>query len=222
MARGRTFLELRYDKPPDALAAWSEDAVTKLLGLVWSSCDRYLKEGFASKHLTLADEQIERDLTQDIALRLMDLLTRMEPFRIQHERSELMSPLRKRRRPPQCDIAFVWREDDRIMWPIEAKVLRSASNIAEYVSEIANNYLTCRKAPLSSGGAMLGYLLSGSPKEAFDRISASLDCLLEDEPNFLARNHKISDHERTAATCRESPREFRCHHLLLALNDLRT
>lgn len=222
MGRGRTFLELRYDKPPDALAAWSGDAIKKLLGLVWSSCELYCNEGLAGKDLTLADEQLERDLTQDIALRLGDLVTLMEPFRVQHERSELMSPLRKRPRPPQCDIGFVWRADERIMWPVEAKILRSASNVAPYLTEVTDNYLICRKAPLSSGGAMLGYLLSGSPHEAFENISAGLRCTLQNEPNFSGRNHKTSDHERTAETCRDSPREFRCHHLLVEIGTFGT
>ena len=217
MRRGRTFLELRYDQPPDTLAAWSGDAVKKLLTLVWSSCDRYCTEGLAGIDPTLADEQLERDMTQDIALRLGDLVSHIEPFRVQHERAELMSPLRKLRRPPQCDIGFVWRADDRIMWPVEAKVLRSATIVSDYLREIRDNYLTCRKAPLSPGGAMLGFLLSGSPGDAFDNISAGLNCSLQAEPSFSNRNHRTSDHERNAESCKGSPREFRCHHLLLEI-----
>lgn len=218
MGRGRTFLELRYDKPPDTLAAWSRDAIRKLLTLVWSSCDLYRSEGLAGTDLTVADEQLERDITQDIALRLSDLVTHMEPFRVQHERYELMSPLRKRPRPPQCDIAFVWRADDRIMWPVEAKILRNPNNVADYLTEIKDNYLTCRKAPLSPAGAMLGYLLSGSPEQAFRNISSGLKCSLQDEPSFSGRNHKTSEHERSAGSCKNSPRKFRCHHLLMEIS----
>jgi hypothetical protein len=51
--------------------------------------------------------------------------------------------------PPSYDIAFILRVNERIILPLEAKVLPTERAIAKYIKEITGNYLTCRYAPFS-------------------------------------------------------------------------
>jgi hypothetical protein len=95
--------------------------------------------------------------------------------------------------------------------------LRSDGSVAEYVSEITGNYLTCRYAPFSSEAGMLGYLLKGMPETTFNNIAAAIPRDLSDHPDFSGRNHKTSDHDRTVPAGKKYPAKFRCHHLLLQL-----
>ncbi|MHC5833845.1 MAG: hypothetical protein ACYT04_000000102060, partial [Nostoc sp.] len=84
-----------------------------------------------------------------------------EPFDVQHEVYEFESRQSAKAQPPQYDIAFILRANDTIIWPLEAKVLISDGAVAEYIKEINGNFLTCRYAPFSSEGGMLGYLFFG-------------------------------------------------------------
>ena len=62
------------------------------------------------------------------------------------------------------------------MWPLEAQVLKTDGAVSEYIKEINDNFMTCRYAPFSSEGGMLGYLLSGNPDKAFTNIAKKLPC----------------------------------------------
>jgi hypothetical protein len=103
------------------------------------------------------------------------------------------------------------------MWPLEAKVLRSDGAVAPYVKDIQNEFLTCRYAPFSSEGGMLGYLLSGTPSKVFSSIEAKVHCPLTHHLKFPERDHKISNHKRTVPAGKPYPAVFRCHHLLLQI-----
>ena len=103
------------------------------------------------------------------------------------------------------------------MWPLEAKVLKTDGAVSEYIKEINDNFMTCRYAPFSSEGGMLGYLLSGNPDKAFTNIAKKLPCTLNDHPDFPNRDHKTSDHQRVIPPEKSYPAEFRCHHLLLKI-----
>ena len=86
-----------------------------------------------------------------------------EPFYVQHgpfERETMRPPPAQ---PPEYDLAFVFRADERIMWPIEAKVLETPGGVADYVRDIREEYLKCRYGPFSASGAMLAYLLDRYP-----------------------------------------------------------
>ena len=65
------------------------------------------------------------------------------------------------------------------MWPIEAKVLRTDGSVAEYVADLRNEFLTCRYAPFSSEGGMVGYLVSGDPEKALKNIGSSAGCRMK-------------------------------------------
>jgi hypothetical protein len=141
--------------------------------------------------------------------------TGFEPFSIRSEWFELEMREPSPARPKQYDLAFVWSNPPnvRIVWPIEAKVLRSDGSVTEYVNEVISNYLTCRYAPFSSEAGMLGYLLKGIPETAFNNIAIAVPCILSDHPDFSGHHHKISDHDRTIPEGKTYPAKFRCHHL---------
>jgi hypothetical protein len=79
--------------------------------------------------------------------------------------------MKSRGQPPEYDLAYVLRADERIMWPLEAKVLETDGDVGEYIKDLKNEFLTCRYAPFSSEGAMLAYLLSGKPEIVFGNLA---------------------------------------------------
>lgn len=144
-------------------------------------------------------------------------MTGYEPFDVQHEVYEWESRQSAQAQPPQYDIAFFLRANERIIWPLEAKVLSSDGAVAPYVQDIQNQFLTCRYAPFSSEGGMLGYLFSGEPSRAFNIIGVRVPCTLSHHPDFLDREHKTSAHQRTVPVSKNYTRDFRCHHLILQI-----
>jgi len=138
-----------------------------------------------------------------------------EPFYAHHEPKERETRKSHRGQPPEYDFAFVLWIDETVMWPLEAKVLEKPVDISEYVNALREKFLKCKYAPFCSEGAMLGYLLSGSPADAFTAISSEVPCVLSNHPKFPFRPHKWSDHVRSVPAGKKYPAAFRCHHLLL-------
>ena len=103
------------------------------------------------------------------------------------------------------------------MWPLEAKLLRSDGTIAAYVRDVQNEFLTGRYAPYTHSGAMLGYLLRGSPEKAFDNIEQAMACQLQRHPTFDIRHHRISDHFRNLTQADFASGPFQCHHLIMEM-----
>ncbi len=157
---------------------------------------------------------LERSVTQLLEHRINDLMSGNEPFYIQHEPKE-RADMKSRGQPSEYDMAFVLRADERIMWPLEAKVLEAPDKISDYIKAIEEKYIKCVYAPFSSEGAMLGYLLSGNPSDAFANIAARISCVLVDHPSFSLRPHKCSAHARAVPAGKSYPPTFHCHHLLL-------
>ncbi|TFH51772.1 MAG: hypothetical protein E4G89_01940 [Methanothrix sp.] len=56
-----------------------------------------------------------------------------EPFFVQHNSYEHESRKAPPAQAPEYDIAFVLYQNERIKWPLEAKVLRTQQGISEYV-----------------------------------------------------------------------------------------
>jgi hypothetical protein len=107
------------------------------------------------------------------------------------------------------------------MWPAEAKVLNSPRALADYLADIREQFVTCRYAPFSSSGAMLGYLLDGSELETLTNIGARLGVEFEDSPRRTPpRFHRSSAHDRTVPAGKAYPTPFRCHHLILGFHGL--
>ena len=220
--RRQTIPESRWPETQDFVelaVGWRSDAIKVLWNYVWQGWDSYCLENLSKVDLSEADEQLERMITQDLELDIRRVMSGDEPFTIQHERfeGELRNP--SPARPKQCDLSFVWFANRRITYPLEAKVLRSDSNdgVKAYVEEISENFLKFRYAPFSSEAGMLGYLLEGSSTIAFNNIAIAVPCTLSEHPDFLGREHRVSDHKRSVLADNRYPVKFRCHHLLLQL-----
>ena len=190
--------------------AWMQDPANSLLGFVWKAYDAMLLQR------PLVDPRdVERSITQLLEPRIRSLMTGYEPFYIQHspfERETMASPPAQ---PPAYDLAFVLFADERIMWPLEAKVLDTPGTLAEYEKEIREQFLTCRYAPFTSSGAMLGYLLTGSASDALSRIAVRLAVPLEVMPSFSDRPNRFSKHRRLVPDGKSYSTDFVCYHLIL-------
>jgi hypothetical protein len=186
------------------------DQANLILCFVWVAYDCMLAN---MPHIDGRD--LERSITQLLEPRIHRAMTGDEPFYIQHGPFERETMARPPAQPPTYDLAFVLRADERIMWPIEAKVLETPHRVTEYERDVREEFLTCRYGPFTSAGAMLGYLLSGSALDAFAAIEAKLGCTLESVPAFVNRPHRASTHKRTVPAGKSYPVDFQCHHLVM-------
>jgi len=216
----RTIGEARWPNDGEFVAlakAWQPDAVTRLLGFVWRACDLLREEVLSQIDCTQADRDLERSVTQYLEPRIRKVSPDESPFYVQHGPHEFETAKRPPAQPPLPDIAFVLWANERVTWPLEAKTLRTDEAVDEFVSEIRNNFLTCRYAPFSSEGGMLGYLVTGNPASAFDNIAAKIPGELRTHPDFTDRDHRTSDHVRSPPPGKGYPSDFRCHHMILCL-----
>jgi hypothetical protein len=147
-------------------------------------------------------------------------MSRFEPFYIHHEPKERQTRKSNRGQPPEYDLAFVLWIDETVMWPLEAKVLETPASISEYVDALLEKFVKCTYAPFCSEAAILGYLLSGSPADAFNAIASEVPCVLSNHPSFTSRPHKLSRHVRSVPAGESYPVTFHCHHLILEFREL--
>lgn len=195
---------------------WMSDPARRLLGFVWTAYDRMCT------HPPVIDTRdLERSITQLLEPRINEAMTGDEPFYIQHGSFERETMVSQPAQPPAYDLAFVMRSDERVMWPLEAKVLTTPRTLADYDHDIRQQYMTCRYAPFSGSGAMLGFLLSGNPIETLARIATKLGCTLEVVKEFPLRPHRVSSHHRSVPAGKTYPADFECHHLILEFHGLK-
>ena len=138
------------------------------------------------------------------------------PFYIQHSPLRYETRLKPPAQPPLYDLAFCWYANQRVMWPIEAKVLRTARRVASTSKRYAETFLR-RYAPFSSEAAMLVYLVSGDISQLFNNLEAKIPCTLNMHRNFRDRPHRISDHIRHVPSGKSYPAQLSLHHLVLQL-----
>jgi hypothetical protein len=186
------------------------------LGLIWAGYDSLRRE---QPHIDTAD--LERSITQLLEPRMKDAMTGDEPFYLQHGPFERETKAPSPAQPPEYDLAFILRAEERIMWPLEAKVLETPRSLAAYVRDVRQEFLTCRYAPFANSGAMIGYLLSGTAENALQHIVRSLGCALEAVPTFEGRPNRVSAHSRTVPPGKAYPNTFRCYHLILEFPGLK-
>jgi len=218
--KGQSYPERRWSQTPEfmgVLRGWKAAGSTVLLGLVWQAYDRLRIRAFAGLRPAVEDKDLERSITQLLEPEIHQVMTGYEPFYVQHGLYEHETRALPPAQPPEYDIAFVLWSNPRVMWPLEAKVLRTDGTVAAYIAEIRNDFLTCRYSPFSSEAAMLGYLLSGEPKNTFADIAQKGNWQLSQHPDFADRDHKISDHTRDVPMGKPYPVQFRCHHLIFRL-----
>ncbi len=196
---------------------WQPDAMAQLLGFVWRAYDLLRDEVLAQIDCAQDDRDLERSVTQYLEPRIRKVMPGDSPFYAQHAPHEFATAKKPPAHPPVPDIAFVLWSNERVMWPLEAKTLRSDQNVGAYVAEIRENFLKCRYAPFSKEGGMLGYLVVGEPVIAFNNIAVQVPCDLKRHPAFPDRDHRTSEHLRSVPAEKRYPREFRCHHMILCL-----
>jgi hypothetical protein len=201
---------------PDAkflalVALWAGDQTGAMLGFVWTAYDSMLE------NIPFVDgRDLERSITQLLEPRIRNAMTGDEPYYVQHGPYEHETMLAPPAQPPAYDLAFVLRAEERVMWPIEAKVLETPNQVAAYERDVREEFLKCRYAPFSNAGAMLAYLLCGSAEDAFAAIEKKLGCSLKQSEVFSDRAHRTSDHQRTVPIAKPYPKSFSCHHLVMA------
>lgn len=190
--------------------SWVKDPARQFLVFIWLAYQDLL-----SDKPVIDGRDLERGITQLLEPRVRDAMTGDEPFYVQHspfERETMKAPPAQ---PPEYDLAFKLRADERIMWPLEAKVLERPGSVNAYVRDVTDEYLTCRYAPFSDSGAMLGYLLTGKPEDALEAIAERLGVALEEVINLPMATNRWSQHARTVPMGKPYPSEFRCYHLIL-------
>ena len=223
MHRRLTIGEACWPETPDFSAIaedWNRNSSTVMLRFVWQGYEQLCVEVLFRIDVTLADEQLERSITQFLTPKVRDCMTGYEPFHIEQGVYEVETRATASAQPPLYDLAFVLKANPRIMWPMEAKVLRSDGDVGRYITEITSNFLTCRYAPFSGEGAMLGYLMAGEPAKVFENIAIKTPCVLSDHPDFGSQAHKTSDHIRLVPVGKLYPVNFRCHHLIMPLRKI--
>lgn len=195
--------------------AWMNDPAETLLGFIWDAYD-----DMRANPPIIDTKDLERNITQKLQPRVAQIMTGDEPFYIQHGPFETETMAAPPAQPPEYDLAFVAWADERVMWPLEAKVLETPAKLAEYCRDINLQYLTCRYAPFSGSGAMLGYLLTGSASDALLGIEKKLGCVLRPVPGLSSRPHMSSNHTRSVPAGKKYPVNFECHHLILDYSGL--
>lgn len=196
-------------------SSWVNDPEAQFINYVWAGY-----ETFKADKPEVDPRDLERSISQLLEPRIRQSMTGYEPYYIQHGSFERETMLAPPAQPPEYDLAFVLRAEERIMWPLEAKVLKTSGQTANYIKDINNEYLTCRYAPFTASGAMLGFLLSGDTNDVFLKLSNKLGCSLNLLSEFPNRANRHSDHVRVVPPGKDYPSVFRCYHLLLDFPEL--
>ena len=201
----------------DLAGRWGRDAFDEMLEAVWKGYDDLFTDVIRNLDITQADDELERAITQILEPRIRRCLSGDEPWDVQHGPYEYATRKPSPAQPPQYDIAFVLRRNPRIMWPLEAKILRNDGAIAPYVRDVQQEFLTGRYAPYVNGSAMLAYLLRGRPETVFRGISDRLACRLQPLRKFDAVRHRVSVHQREIENPDFLSGTFWCHHLVMKM-----
>jgi hypothetical protein len=204
------------------LNEWPPATVPRLLELLWTAYDRVKVGKLAHIDLATDDLQLERSIAEllhdEVQILLRQETGGYASFLITQERFEHETLDPRSNRPPQYDLAFIWPEDATLMWPCEAKVLKTPGAVAPYLHDVREAFLACVYAPFSSSGAMLGLLASGSPEQALQTVAAKLPATLDKCSPHFDRPHRISVHARAVPAGKSYSQEFTLHHLILELS----
>jgi hypothetical protein len=166
--------------------------------------------------LTLPLEQLERDLTRNHFIEIQLLfaaetegLASLIPV---PEWPELESRSTPRAKPPLNDFCFVHVDNRRWAWPIEAKVLESATSLYEYLLDVNGKFVAGIAGPLIAEGGMIAYLLTGTSAAFFAELGERLSLTLSHVSEFAARPHRTSIHQRKSFPA------LRLHHMVMKLD----
>lgn len=221
MNRFRQTLEQALGEVVPGPDSWPEDTVPKILELLWKAYDRLFATKLTLIDISQADLQLERSVNALLSDEIQAIMLEEGGFSsyvVSHERWEMETLLPGSNRPPQYDIAFVWRGHEILKWPCEAKVLRTERDVSAYVADIRTAFIPCVYGPFSESGSMLGFLVLGNAHVALAAIQASLSLPLSTVEPFNNRPHKICSLSRIPPEGKNYPRSFRLHHLIMHLS----
>lgn len=217
-ARGKTVAEALYPQAPEELVrlakVWCAGSSALILESIWRGYDALRGDAAVTSYLANATDDMERGLTRFLEPRIRAQLTGFEPFYVQHGVPEDESR-KPRGRPREYDIAFIFRDNPRVMWSVEAKLLPTSTVPPDYVRTLNERYLACEYAPFVAESAMAAYLLSGTANLALASLATALGTKLVRPKRWANRSHRVSAHRRTVPPGKCYPVRFRCHHLLM-------
>lgn len=220
MSRRPTIAELRWPETPEFVEAaelLAENVVETMTNALWNGYDKLREDVLVALGRYEPGDEMERQVTLLLHPRVSDTLSGFEPFTCHHAYREFETRLPAPAQAPEYDLAFVLRSNPRVCWPVEAKVVATDRTIAAYVADIRDQYLSCRYAPFSAGGAMLAYMITGTAATFFDNVAGALSCRM-DTPSWAgSRAHRSSVHERSVPKAERTPRTFECHHLAMPI-----
>ncbi|MCY4093959.1 MAG: hypothetical protein OXG05_02390 [Gammaproteobacteria bacterium] len=221
MTRRRTVIDLLWPDDSDEFAniakLFGANVVRSMLEATWAGYDSLRMQMIDRIDITMAEDELERTLTQLLEQLINDALTGEEPYYIQHGPYENETREPAPAQPPQYDIAFILYSNRRIMWPLEAKVLKTDGTVSDYANSVKDNFLTGRYAPFVDSGAMLGYLLTGNASTTLMNISVALQESFQQNSDFVDRPHQVSTHNRVPRYPRVKQGPFQCHHLIMEM-----
>lgn len=191
---------------------WAAGASTQALDWTWRAYDALHANLLSGVDMTQPLDQLERDLTSKHFVELNRLWaaeTSGESSIVpHHEFPENESRPGGCGKPPASDICFVWYANQRVSWPIEAKVVQTPGTLAEYLGDV-KKFTDGIAAPFVGEGAQIAYLLSGDANDFLSALGARLSLHLQAMPAFASRPHSVSQHPRATAP------NLRLHHMVM-------
>jgi hypothetical protein len=217
MTRRPTFGEQRWPTDAASIAQarrWADDVALQVLDWMWRSFDRLKTDQLSKVDLSQPLEQLERSLTSAHYIELAGLWAQetggYSSISPSHEWPEMETRPTAPGKPPAYDFAFVFCENQRFAWPIEAKVVPTPRSVSEYLSDVAK-FVSGIAAPLTGQGGVIAYLLSGNEVEFAGVVEGKLKLQLAvpSATVLLPRAHRVSHHKRTSAP------QLQLHHLVM-------
>ncbi|MBN1360417.1 MAG: hypothetical protein JW993_07490 [Sedimentisphaerales bacterium] len=223
MSRRAAFREQAWPEDPvfkELALKWAEAVSEQVLDWVWRAFDALRIGPMAQVDLTRSAEQLERDLAnlhfieiQSLWRRETDGFSALSPG---HEIPEFESRHSAQAKPPAHDLGFVHLENPRVIWPIEAKVVRKPCALSAYLTDVREKFVAGIAAPFVDQGAMIGYLLAGTAREVFASLESELSQTLKHPSAFAARDHRTSFHGRDKSPFGRALPDLLLHHLVMA------
>jgi hypothetical protein len=210
-----TASELRWpmdDESRRQAEDWAAAVSIQVLGWTWRAFDALRANVLNHVDMRQPLEQLERDLTSKHFVEIQRIFgAETEGFSSilpHHEYPENESRPGGSGKPPASDISFIWYENQRVSWPIEAKVVPTPDTLAEYLGD-TKKFVDGIAAPLVGEGAQIAYLLSGKTGNFFDNLRSRLPSPLQALPDFSDRAHRVSSHARTSVP------DLQLHHMAM-------
>lgn len=197
---------------------WAAGESHRLLDWTWQAFDALYANVLSRVDLNQPLDQMERDLTSKHFIELNRIWAEETggecSFVPHHEFPENESAPGGSGRPPASDISFIWYHNQRVSWPIEAKVLKTPGTLAEYLGD-TSKFVNGTAAPFVGEGAQVAYLLSGTTSDFFSKLNVKLTSPLRLVTKFSDRPHRASQHMRASAP------DLLLHHMAMHCGSVR-